>query len=216
MKVRRSILALGLVLSLFVFVTSARASEVPADFSLGGTTSIAFDGTTLTLTTPIIGAYNPAADDFTIPSQGTLTLTTGAYTSKSATQIDFSGGTFTLSGTFNGNPSATLLSGALGTSSIFTLPSGKYSYTIASGALTATTISGNVSSFYWGYTAPEAVGGFNVGFSTKGSLDLSNEFSLRPLASGDIQVNPVPIPGGFALLGPALAGLAIVRKRFRG
>jgi len=217
MKLRRNMFGLGLILLLFVVATLARASDMSADFWLGGTTSVSFDGSRLILNVPIAGAYNPTADDFSISSTGTLTLTTGAFTNRTPTQIDFSDGTFTLWGTFKGSsPAATLLSGTLGTSGISVLPGGQYSYATAAGALTATTISSSVANYYWHFTPPEVVGGFNIGFSTQGTLDLANQFSLRSVGSGDFQVNPVPIAGSLALFAPALAGLAVARKRIWG
>ena len=228
MKLQKCFLALGLMLLLLMAGTSAMADVVPADFQLGGKATVTFDGSILNLTIPITGAYNIADDDFSISSTGTLQFTTGLWSSKSSTEINFSSGTFTLTGTFNGNPSTTLLAGTLGASRIFTLGPDSY-YTTSAGNVTATTISTAVANYYWDSVVSKALGGFNVGFTPRNggqtiALDLSNPFYFdgmnghlpKQLASGDIQVSPVPIPGSFMLLGPGLAGLVMIRKRIWG
>jgi hypothetical protein len=103
------------------------------------------------------------------------------------------------------------LSGNPGSSFTFTGPA--FAYDPAKGNLLVEILKNGGSSFTLA-DSPSYFDSMNGSFGTNSSRahDFGTGFASRGLVT---QFNAVPLPGSFLLFGPALAGLAVIRRRFK-
>jgi len=211
-------LSVGLVfaLALLLFAPASSQAVPVVDFGLYGVSSVAFNGTDLTGTLPVVSVTAPGF------VSGTLSFTTGGVTGiPTATNVNFGpGGSFSIVGSYDFGPSTTLLAGTFGQSTISALnvAGSPFQYNVVIGGFTATTIDPAFSSHYFGGVVPVAIdGGFNIGFLLLAPQSLSTPFSYPAIsASGDFSGAAVPLPPAVLLFAPGLLGLVGLRKRFFG
>ena len=212
---KRFALSLSLVLALALLLFAPASSQAVSlvDFGLYGASSMAFNGTDLTGTLPVVSVTPPGT------VSGIFNFTTGGVTGiPTAAAVNFApGGTFSIFGSFDGNTPTTLLAGTFGTSTIsaFNVVGSPYQYNVVIGGFTATVINSAFGSAYFAGVPPAVNGGFNIGFLLLSPQNLSQAFSYSGIsASGDFSGASVPLPSAVLLFAPGLFGLVGLRKRF--
>ncbi len=179
-----------------------------------GAGSISYSGGASPLTTPnawtissVTGFFTGSANDF-VPVTiygGQLTFTTGAG---NADWTWNRGGSLLLTGSLtDGGKTVNLLTGE----SLFANINSSGVLKAAFGGFN-TTVNQSILDYY-GLNQTSWIGTLNGQFSTTAGFGAS--FSNQAITGGDVQVNPVPLPAAFWLLGAGLVSLIGIRRRVK-